>query len=177
MESGRRVRPATRADLPRILEIHNDAVLNTTAVFHYAPQTLGEREAWFDTRRDGGWPIIAVADAATDELLAYGSYGPFRAWPAYKYSVEHSVYVHKDVRGRGIGRVALVALIEAAEAGGYRTMIAGVVADNAASLALHRSLGFEDVARFREVGFKFGRWLDLCFLQKMLRGPATPQDG
>jgi L-amino acid N-acyltransferase YncA len=177
MESGRRVRPATRADLPRILEIHNDAVLNTTAVFHYAPQTLGEREAWFDARRDGGWPIIAVADAATDELLAYGSYGPFRAWPAYKYSVEHSVYVHKDARGRGIGRVALVALIEAAEAGGYRTMIAGVVADNAASLALHRSLGFEDVARFREVGFKFGRWLDLCFLQKMLRGPATPQDG
>lgn len=177
MESGRRVRAATRADLPRILEIHNDAVLTTTAVFHYAPQTLDERKAWFDARLEGGWPIIAVADTATDELLAYGSYGPFRAWPAYKYSVEHSVYVHEDARGRGIGRMALVALIEAAEAGRYRTMIAGVVADNAASLALHRSLGFEDVARFREVGFKFGRWLDLCFLQKMLRGPDAPQEG
>ena len=177
MESGRQVRAATRADLPRILEIHNDAVLTTTAVFHYAPQTLDERKAWFDARLEGGWPIIAVADTATDELLAYGSYGPFRAWPAYKYSVEHSVYVHKDARGRGIGRMALVALIEAAEAGRYRTMIAGVVADNAASLALHRSLGFEDVARFREVGFKFGRWLDLCFLQKMLRGPDAPQEG
>jgi L-amino acid N-acyltransferase YncA len=152
-------------------------VLTTTAVFHYAPQTLDEREAWFDARLAGGWPVVAVADAVTDELLAYGSYGPFRAWPAYKYSVEHSVYVHKDVRGRGIGRLALVALIDAAEAGGYRTMIAGVVADNAASLALHRSLGFEDVARFREVGFKFGRWLDLCFLQKMLSGPETPVEG
>jgi L-amino acid N-acyltransferase YncA len=177
MESGRWVRAATRADLPRILEIHNDAVLTTTAVFHYAPQTLDEREAWFDARLAGGWPVIAVADTATDELLAYGSFGPFRAWPAYKYSVEHSVYVHKDARGRGIGRMALVALVEAAEAGRYRTMIAGVVADNAASLALHRSLGFEDVARFREVGFKFGRWLDLCFLQKMLRGPDAPQEG
>jgi L-amino acid N-acyltransferase YncA len=173
MESGRWVRAATRADLPRILEIHNDAVLTTTAVFHYAPQTLDEREAWFDARLAGGWPVIAVADTATDELLAYGSFGPFRAWPAYKYSVEHSVYVHKDARGRGIGRMALVALVEAAEAGRYRTMIAGVVADNAASLALHRSLGFEDVARFREVGFKFGRWLDLVFLQRMIEPPAV----
>jgi L-amino acid N-acyltransferase YncA len=177
MESGVRVRAATRVDLPRILEIHNDAVLTTTAIFHYAPQTLDEREAWFDARLAGGWPVIAVADAATDEVLAYGSYGPFRAWPAYKYSVEHSVYVHRDARGRGLGRRALVALIDAAEAGGYHTMIAGVVADNTASLALHRSLGFAEVARFREVGFKFGRWLDLCFLQKMLRGPVQPQEG
>jgi L-amino acid N-acyltransferase YncA len=177
MASGVRVRAATRADLPRILEIHNDAVLTTTAIFHYAPQTLHEREAWFDARVAGGWPVVAVADAATDQVLAYGTYGPFRAWPAYKYSVEHSVYVHKDARGRGLGRRALVALIDAAEAGGYHTMIAGVVADNLASLALHRALGFVEVARFREVGFKFGRWLDLCFLQKMLRGPADPQEG
>ena len=93
MAAGLRVRAATRADLPRILDIHNDAVLTTTAVFHYAPQTLDEREAWFDARRSGGWPVVAVADSATDDLLGYGSYGPFRAWPAYKYSVEHSVYV------------------------------------------------------------------------------------
>jgi L-amino acid N-acyltransferase YncA len=177
MASGLRVRAATRADLPRILAIHNDAVLTTTAIFHYAPQTLDEREAWFDARVTGGWPVVAVADEGTGDVLAYGTYGPFRAWPAYKYSVEHSVYVHKDWRGRGLGRMALVALIDAAEAGGYHTMIAGVVADNAASLALHRSLGFAEVARFREVGFKFGRWLDLCFLQKMLRGPAHPQEG
>ncbi len=176
MASGVRVRAATRADLPRILAIHNDAVLTTTAIFHYAPQTLDEREAWFEARRSGGWPVVAVADAGTDQVLAYGTYGPFRAWPAYKYSVEHSVYVHKDARGRGLGRMALVALVDAAEAGGYHTMIAGVVADNAASLALHRSLGFVDVACFREVGFKFGRWLDLCFLQKMLRGPADPRE-
>jgi L-amino acid N-acyltransferase YncA len=176
MASGVRVRAATRADLPRILAIHNDAVLTTTAIFHYAPQTLDEREAWFDARVAGGWPVVAVADAGSDDVLAYGTFGPFRAWPAYKYSVEHSVYVHKDARGRGLGRMALVALIAAAEAGGYHTMIAGVVADNTASLALHRSLGFVEVARFREVGFKFGRWLDLCFLQKMLRGPADPQD-
>jgi phosphinothricin acetyltransferase len=172
-----RLRAARRDDLPRILEIHNDAVLTTTALFHYAPQTLDERQGWFEAKQAAGWPVVAVADRATDAVLGYGSYGPFRAWPAYKYSVEHSVYVHKDVRGRGIGRQVLVALLDAAEGGGYRTMIAGVVADNAASLALHRSLGFEEVARFRDVGFKFGRWLDLCFLQKMLPGPAAPHDG
>jgi phosphinothricin acetyltransferase len=177
MEAGLRVRAATRADLPRILEIHNDAVLTTTALFHYAPQTLDEREAWFAAKQAAGWPVVAVAEGTTDQVLGYGSYGPFRAWPAYKYSVEHSVYVHKDVRGRGIGRRLVEALLEEADAAGYRTVIAGVVADNAASLALHRHLGFEDVARFRDVGFKFGRWLDLCFLQKMLRGPATPVEG
>jgi phosphinothricin acetyltransferase len=177
MEAGLRVRAARRTDLPRILEIHNDAVLTTTALFHYAPQTLDEREAWFAAKQAAGWPVIAVAEGATDQVLGYGSYGAFRAWPAYKYSVEHSVYVHKDVRGRGIGRQLVEALLEQADAAGYRTVIAGVVADNAASLALHRRLGFEDVARFRDVGFKFGRWLDLCFLQKMLRGPATPVEG
>jgi len=121
--------------------------------------------------------VIVVADAVTDITLGFGSYGPFRAWPAYKYSVEHSVYVHEEARGRGIGRQVVEALVGEADAAGYRTVIAGVVADNTASLALHRRLGFEDVARFRDVGFKFGRWLDLCFLQKMLRGPATPVEG
>jgi phosphinothricin acetyltransferase len=172
-----RVRAATRGDLPHILDIHNDAVLTTTAIFDYAPQTLDARVAWFDGKRAAGWPVVVVADAATDRVLGYGSYGPFRAWPAYKYSVEHSVYVHEQARGRGIGRQVLETLLAEADAAGYRTMIAGVVADNAASLALHRALGFEDVARFRDVGFKFGRWLDLCFLQKLLRGPATPQEG
>ena len=172
-----RLRAARRDDLPRILEIHNDAVLTTTAVFHYAPQTLETRVVWFEEKRAAGWPVIVVADAASDVTLGFGSYGPFRAWPAYKYSVEHSVYVHKEARGRGIGRQVVEALLGEADAAGYRTVIAGVVADNAASLALHRRLGFDEVARFRDVGFKFGRWLDLCFLQKMLRGPAAPVDG
>jgi L-amino acid N-acyltransferase len=172
-----RVRAATRHDLARILDIHNDAVLTTTAIFDYAPQTPAAREAWFEAKQAGGWPVIVVADVRTDAVLGYGSYGPFRAWPAYKYSVEHSVYVHKDARGRGLGRQVLAALLDEAARGDYHTMIAGVVADNTASLALHRALGFEDVARFREVGYKFGRWLDLCFLQKMLRGPAAPVEG
>ena len=172
-----RLRAARRDDLPRILEIHNDAVLTTTAVFHYAPQTLETRVVWFEEKQAAGWPVIVVADAASDVTLGFGSYGPFRAWPAYKYSVEHSVYVHKEARGRGIGRQVVEALLGEADAAGYRTVIAGVVADNAVSLALHRRLGFEEVARFREVGFKFGRWLDLCFLQKMLHGPASPVDG
>jgi phosphinothricin acetyltransferase len=168
------LRPAAAADLPAILDIHNDAVLTTTAIFDYAPQSLEARVAWFEAKQAAGWPVVIAADPADGAVLGYGSYGPFRAWPAYKYSVEHSVYVHKDRRGRGIGRQVLAGLLDEAARADYHTMVAGVVADNMASLALHRALGFEDVARFREVGYKFGRWLDLCFLQKMLRGPAAP---
>jgi phosphinothricin acetyltransferase len=171
------IRPVTREDLPRILEIHNDAVLHTTAIFDYAPQTLETRAAWFQAKLDGGWPVVAVVDGRHDDaVLGYGTFGPFRAWPAYKYSVEHSVYVHA-ARGRGLGRTIVSALLLEAEARGLRTVIAGVVSGNDASLALHRSMGFEDVARFRQVGFKFGAWLDLLFLQKMLPGPVQPIDG
>ena len=172
------MRAATRDDLPRILEIHNDAVLTTTAVFHYAPQTLDERDAWFDARLAGGWPVVAVADAATDQLLGYGSSAGRACRPtSCPASSTRSTSTRTRAGAASAGR-RWSRSSRRPTTGGYRT-------DDRRRRRrqrrqpgpARRSLGFEDVARFREVGFKFGRWLDLCFLQKMLRGPETPLEG
>jgi phosphinothricin acetyltransferase len=102
------------------------------------------------------------------QAVAYGSYGIFRAWDAYKFSVEHSIYVHKNFQGQGIGKQLLIALIDKAKQDGYHTMIAGIDADNQKSCEFHKKLGFFEVGRFKEVGYKFDRWLDLVFMQLML---------
>ena len=100
--------------------------------------------------------------------VAYGSYGIFRAWEAYKFSVEHSIYVQQDFQGQGIGKQLLIALVERAKKDGFHTMIAGIDADNEKSYAFHKKLGFVEVGKFKEVGYKFDRWLDLVFMQLML---------
>jgi len=102
------------------------------------------------------------------QAVAYGSYGAFRAWDAYKFSVEHSIYVQKNFQGQGIGKQLLVALVDKAKKGGFHTMIAGIDADNQKSYDFHKKLGFFEVAKFKEVGYKFDRWLDLIFMQLML---------
>jgi phosphinothricin acetyltransferase len=119
--------------------------------------------------------IGAVDDAGV--LLGFASYGVFRARPAYKYTVEHSVYVHVDQRGKGVGRALLQKVIEAAKAQSYHIMIGGIDADNAASIALHEQLGFVHAGTIAQAGFKFGRWLDLAFYQLTLPTPARPVDG
>ena len=132
--------------------------------------------SWFKAKGNGNFPVIGV-ESLEGQLLGFASYGTFRAWPAYKYSVEHSVYVHKDHRGKGIGRLLMKELIAAAQDQGYHVLIGGIEATNAGSIALHESLGFERVGRLPQVGFKFGRWLDLAFYQLLFDTPLQPVDG
>ena len=159
-----------------IRAIFNDAILNSTALYDYHPRTPDMMDAWFAAKARGGYPVIGLETAA-GELMGFASYGPFRAWPAYKYSIEHSVYVDARFRGQGVGRRLMHLVIEAAQAQGYHMMIGGIDAENAASIALHQSLGFSRCASIRHAGFKFGRWLDLDFYQLILPTPAAPQDG
>lgn len=161
-----RLRPATPADLPAILEIYNDAVLHTTASYDEAPSTLDQRAAWFAARVEEGFPVLV---AERDGIVAgFGSYGPFHARSGYRFTVEHSVYVDSAYRGQGIGRALLVALIDHARRRRLHAMIASIDAEGAASLHLHESLGFVPVGHLREVGFKFGRWLDVRLLELVL---------
>jgi len=169
------IRSATSPDLKSILDIYNDAIISTTAVYAYKPHTLAMRQQWFDEKMQNGIPVI-VADI-NGTVVGFTSYGPFRAWPAYKYSVEHSVYVHRDFRNQGIARKLVIELIEAVKTKNVHTIIAGIDSDNAVSIHLHKQLGFEDAGYFREVGYKFGRWLDLRFLQLILNNNLRPTDG
>jgi len=164
------------AHLDAITDILNEAIVQSTALYDYAPRSRAQMTAWFEAKEAAGHPVIGAVDAA-DRLLGFASYGPFRAFPAYKYTVEHSVYVHRDHRGCGIGRVLLHAIVDAADSAGFHAMVGAIDADNAGSIALHESLGFVRVGTLPQVGFKFGRWLDLALLQRTLAGPAHPQDG
>jgi L-amino acid N-acyltransferase YncA len=162
------IRAATEADLPAILAIYNDAVLNSTAIWNWNTVDLANRQAWFAARRAQAFPILVADDGGA--VLGYASYGDWRPFDGYRHTVEHSVYVAGSARGKGAGRALLAALIEAAKAGGKHVMLGGIDAANEASLALHKRLGFVETARMPEVGQKFGRWLDLVFLQLMLEG-------
>jgi phosphinothricin acetyltransferase len=159
-----------------ILDIFNEAILNSTALYDYQPRPLASMESWFAAKAKGGFPVIGVEDES-GVLVAFGSFGSFRAWPAYKYSVEHSLYVHHEYRGRGLGRVVIEALVAAARGRQMHTMLGGIDASNVASIRLHERVGFQLVGKLPQVGFKFGRWLDLAFYQLMLDGPAQPVDG
>ena len=165
-------RQAEDKDLSQLLSIYNDIILTTTAVYDYRPHTLAMRQQWFDSKREQGFPVFVAEEG--DLIVGFSSIGPFRNWAAYKYSVENSVYVSKEKRGKGIGKLLLPPLIEAAKKLEMHTIIASIDATNESSLRLHKSFGFEEVAHFKEVGYKFGRWLDLKFLQLMLEGPEQP---
>ncbi len=159
-----------------ILDIYNDAIANTTAVYEYQLFSPEKIQAWFAEKQAGKYPVIGAVDDS-GALLGFASYGVFRARPAYKYSVEHSVYVHKDCRGKGIGRELLKRIIDAARDQNYHVMVGGIDAENAASIALHKQFGFVHAGTITQAGFKFGRWLDLVFYQLTLATPAQPTDG
>lgn len=171
-----RIIPCGRSHAGAILAILNEAIENSTALYDYQPRTPAMMEAWFDAKEKARYPVLGVVNQAS-QLLGFGSYGPFRAWPAYKYSVEHSLYVERSHRGQGVGKRLLAELIAAATHQDYHTLIGGIDAQNAASIALHRRLGFEQCAHIRQAGFKFNRWLDLQFYQLVLTTPAHPVDG
>lgn len=158
-----------------ILAILNHAILHTTALYDYRPRPLSSMDAWFDSKAAGGYPVLGAI--VSDRLVGFATYGEFRARPAYKYTVEDSVYVEPASQGMGIGQLLLAALIERARADGYHTLVGGIDAGNAASVALHRRCGFGYCGEIRQAGFKFGRWLDLQFFQLVLETPANPVDG
>lgn len=159
-----------------ILEILNEAILNSTALYDYKPRTAEDMVNWFEVKRAGNFPVIGI-ESAEGELLGFASYGTFRAWPAFKYSVEHSIYVHKDHRGQGLGRELLAAIIEAARLQQKHALIGAIDAENFGSIALHEKFGFKAVGTLPQVGFKFGRWLDLVFYQLILETAENPTDG
>ena len=162
-----RLRDATEADLPRILEITNDAILHTTAIWSLEPTTLDERRAWFVGRRERGYPIL-VAEGPDGRVLGFASYGEFRPRAGYRHTVEHSLYVDAAVRGRGIGSALLAALVDRAAADGVHVIVAGIDGENHGSIRLHERFGFAQAGRLHEVGRKFDRWLDLVFMQRRL---------
>lgn len=160
-----------------ILDIFNDAIVNSTALYDYQPRTTQNMVSWFEAKRAGGFPVIGIEDAQ-GRLLGFCSWGGFRAYPAYKYTVEHSVYVHPQHRGRGLGQQLMELLIaEARQRGDVHVLVGVIDAANAGSIALHKRLGFESVGLMPQVGFKFGRWLDLAFYQLTLQTPEHPIDG
>ena len=160
------IREAEQRDLPAILAIYNDVIAQTTAVYSESPVPLAERELWWRDRRGRGYPVLVAEDRG--EVVAFASFGEFRAWPCYRYTVEHSVHVRADRRGCGIGSALVRALFPIAASLGKHVLIAGVDAANHGSIAMHEKLGFERVAHLREVGRKFDRWLDLVFLQRIV---------
>jgi len=168
------IRSAAEDDLGDILRVYNQAIENTTAVFEYRPHTLEMRREWFKGKQAASLPVLVAVESGA--VLGFASYGPFRAWPAYKYSVELSVYVDESARGRGIGSELVRGVLATARERDLHVVMAGITADNAVSLRLHEKLGFVEVAHIPEVGYKFGRWLDLKLLQIVLDGPRQPTD-
>jgi L-amino acid N-acyltransferase YncA len=160
------MRDAQEGDAPGILAIYNDVIAHSTAIYAEQPTTLEERLAWLESRRKQGYPVIVAVEGS--QVVGFASFGDFRAWPCYRYTVEHTVHVRREQRGQGLGGRLLEVLIPRAVAVGKHVLIAGIDADNAVSLKLHQRMGFERVAHFRQVGRKFDRWLDLIFMQRFL---------
>ncbi|MEB0040976.1 MULTISPECIES: N-acetyltransferase family protein [unclassified Pseudomonas] len=167
------IRDALEADLVGILDIYNDAVLNTTAIWNEQAVELDNRKAWFDARQVQGYPILVIVDAGS-EVLGYASFGDWRPFDGFRHTVEHSVYVRADQRGNGLGPQLMHALIERARRCDKHIMVAAIESGNAASVALHERLGFAITGQMAQVGTKFGRWLDLTFMQLNLTPDAAP---
>ncbi len=166
------VRDATEADLPGIMAIYNEAIRNTSAVYTEQETTLADRKTWFAARTAQGYPVLVAASPGDGAVLGFATFGDFRPWPGYRHTVEHSVYIRADARGHGLGTVLVERLLERAAALGKHVMVAGIDAANPASIRLHERLGFERAGTLREVGTKFGRWLDLVFMQRVLGTPG-----
>jgi Sortase and related acyltransferases len=168
------IRHATRDDVPQMLEIYNEIILNTTAVYSYQPHTLQMRYDWFDDRVKNNFPVYVAEENGV--ITGFSTYGYFRSYPAYKYTVENTVHVAKNHRGKGIAKLLLKAIIDDAKEKSFHAMIAVIDADNEVSIKLHEAFGFVETGLLKQVGYKFGRWLDLKFLQLTFNVPANPTE-
>jgi L-amino acid N-acyltransferase len=168
------VRDALASDLRATLDIYNELIGSTTVAWTERPQTLGERRVWFEEQQQRDFPTLVAVDGG--EVVGTTSYGDFRDsthWPGYRFTVEHSIHVRADHRGGGIGRILMTELMTRARGNGVHVMVAGIDAENAGSIRFHERLGFVEVARMPETGHKFGRWLDLVLMQRVLRETDT----
>ncbi len=161
------VRPAIRTDVPAILDIYNDAVLNTTASADYEPRSLQSRYNWFDEHTLDGYPIF-VAVTGSSEIVGWSSLSRYKERIGYRYTTEDSIYIHPQWRGMGIGKLLMPPLIDAARELGLHAIVGGITADNLASIKLHAQFGFEKVAHYRETIYKFDQWLDVVYMEKLL---------
>jgi len=162
------IRTARIEDIEAILEVVNDAILNTTAIYDYDVRTLNDQIDWFTEKQEQDFPIVVAVDE-NDSVLGFGTYGSFRLKIGYKFTVEHSVYVKEGFSGKGIGRQILSELIEIAKKQKLHTIIGLIDTDNAGSIAFHEKLGFVKSGVLREAGYKFERWLDVQLMQLILK--------
>ncbi|HUU96109.1 MAG TPA: GNAT family N-acetyltransferase [Phycisphaerae bacterium] len=159
------IRDARPADLDPINDIYNHYVLHSTATFHERPLTADERLAWWREHAER-YPVLVLGEG--ERLLGWACLSPYVGRCGYRFTVEDSVYLRPEACGRGLGRVLLSALLERGRAAGFHSVVAFVVADQPPSLRLHERLGFQRSGRLAEVGHKFGRWLDVVLMQKLL---------
>lgn len=161
------VREAEEKDLLAILEIMNFEILKGTAIYHYQQKSLVDLQNWYNLKKANKRPLLVVE--MQNIVVGFGTFDTFRPFEGFQYTVEHSVYIHKQFRGLGFGKLLLKALISAAKKDKLHTMIAGIDAENKATISMHYHLGFREVGRFPQVGFKFENWLDLVFMQLILK--------
>ncbi len=161
------IRSAKKKDLPSILKIVNFEIEHTTSIYDYEKRTLQNQTAWLEKKKLKKMPVIVAEENGS--VVGFGTFGIFRPWDGYQFSVEHSIYMDKNLRGKGTGKIIMSELIDLAKKKGFRTMIAGVDANNARSIKFHTNFGFKEVGRFNQIGYKFEKWLDLIFLQLFLQ--------
>ncbi|MEX1841074.1 GNAT family N-acetyltransferase [Enterobacter cloacae] len=166
------VRHACKEDCAAISEIYNHAVLHTAAIWNDTTVDTDNRIAWFEARTLAGYPVLVSEENGI--ITGYASFSDWRAFDGFRHTVEHSVYVHPDHQGKGIGRTLMKALIVEARDIGKHVMVAGIEAQNHASIHLHQTLGFVTTGQMPQVGTKFGRWLDLTFMQLQLDERSDP---
>jgi phosphinothricin acetyltransferase len=164
------IRDAAPTDFDEITAIYNEILTNSTAIYNDRPVTCQDRLAWRNARLAQGYPVLVATD--DNRILGFGSFGDFRPWPGYRFTVEGTVHIHGDARGRGVGTMLLRAIVDRAQTLGKHTMIAGVDSENAASIRFLERFGFQQAGRLHEVGFKFNRFLDLVFMQYWITPPA-----
>jgi L-amino acid N-acyltransferase len=160
------LRDATEADLAGLAAIYNDVIATSTAIYSSVPVSLEDRRNWWRARVESGYPVLVAVDESG--VTGFSTFGDFRNWPGYRFTVEHTVHVRADRRSGGVGTSLVQALFPRAAALGKHMMIAAVDAANAPSIRFHERLGFVQAGHLREVGYKFDRWLDLVFLQRRI---------
>jgi phosphinothricin acetyltransferase len=161
----------------QILEIFNDAVRNSTAIYDYDTWSDATMQQWFEIKKKGNFPVIGIIDESTNELLGFGTYGHFRYRQAYKYTIEISLYVHKNHRGKGLGKILMNEIIRNASEQKYHCLVGVIDSNNDVSIGLHKQFGFVHSGTIRETGYKFNRWLNIDIYQLLLPYPENPVDG